>query len=396
MRHLLLSAVLATSACNHIKIDTNSPSEVSPSEEASPYFPKNSVIAFDQASCPTGWVEFTPLKGRFILGAGSGNLDSAGGALTTRTWATSGGLEYTTGIPVVSAAPNSSNPGTGGNLALADIFTNGTVNVSLNASAVDSNLPPYIVRKFCKKIVSTQTDTSGASVATKLASCDTGWGREADVKGRAFLGEGSGNTDRLGAALATRTLNVIGGQESTPNVPACAGGGDGTFVPGPTKCLAGHPIFNLFTGLGADGTLSGTATDSNLPPFYVLLVCKATINTDLPQPGMVAAFDQATCPAGWSRTSELSGRFLLASNDVAGTVSLRTEGDAGGLEYTTGLLYDSSDPADIDSPVELASLALSSGFSAYRSSSTPDTTLTGPKADSNLPPYYVLTFCHKD
>ncbi|MEP3678040.1 MAG: hypothetical protein ABJN21_04010 [Paracoccaceae bacterium] len=50
--------------------------------------PKGAVLAFNLDSCPDGWVEFTPARGRTIIGAGQGDglrnreLGQQGGAET--------------------------------------------------------------------------------------------------------------------------------------------------------------------------------------------------------------------------------------------------------------------------------------------------------------------------
>ena len=65
----------------------------------------------DQATCPTGWSQVNETRGRVLVGQGSGNLDSAGNSLTTRTMASVGGLEYTNGIPAAECRSDDQYPG---------------------------------------------------------------------------------------------------------------------------------------------------------------------------------------------------------------------------------------------------------------------------------------------
>ena len=119
-----------------------------------------SVVAFDQATCPTGWSQVNETRGRVLVGQGSGNLDSAGNSLTTRTMASVGGLEYTNGIPAANVAPTTNIPAPDKVLARG-VDPGGPTNVDLYNSAgtdteigripSDSNLPPFKTVIFCQK-----------------------------------------------------------------------------------------------------------------------------------------------------------------------------------------------------------------------------------------------------
>lgn len=119
-----------------------------------------SVVAFDQATCPTGWSQVNESRGRVLVGQGSGNLDSAGNPLTARTMAATGGLEYTNGIPATNAAPTTNVPGPDKVLARG-VDPGGPTNVNLYNAAgtdtavgrvpADSNMPPYTTVIFCQK-----------------------------------------------------------------------------------------------------------------------------------------------------------------------------------------------------------------------------------------------------
>jgi hypothetical protein len=115
--------------------------------------PTGSIIAFNGA-CPTGWSEFSAGKGRVLLGAGSGNNDALGAPLTSRSIASVGGLEYTTGIPANNAvgADESVATPTG---VIADIgsdsFTSAAPNTTLSGDKANSNMPPFVVVRYCEK-----------------------------------------------------------------------------------------------------------------------------------------------------------------------------------------------------------------------------------------------------
>ena len=58
------------------------------------YMPANTVAAFNLEDCPNGWIEFSELAGRVIVGTGgAGNTDKNGKPLTLRTWKDAGGEE---------------------------------------------------------------------------------------------------------------------------------------------------------------------------------------------------------------------------------------------------------------------------------------------------------------
>lgn len=132
---------------------------------------------------------------------------------------------------------------------------------------------------------------SGMLVYFDLASCPSGWSLYAAGAGRVLLGSGSGNTDSLGANLTSRTYGDSGGTENTPAsigfmVVTSAYQTDTTFEPGPTKKLSRLvqvtgtaniiPAFVRAIDLNPATltTLGGTGTDSNMPPYVTLLLCR--------------------------------------------------------------------------------------------------------------------------
>ncbi|MCO4792784.1 MAG: hypothetical protein KC493_03670 [Bacteriovoracaceae bacterium] len=122
---------------------------------------QNSVIAFDQTTCPTGWTQVTESQGRILIGEGSGNLDSLGAPLTARTLGATGGLEYTSGTPASTSAPTSSAPSATTVLAVGNdpggptdvsLYNNAGTNAEVGEVPLDSNMPPYSTVIFCKRL----------------------------------------------------------------------------------------------------------------------------------------------------------------------------------------------------------------------------------------------------
>jgi hypothetical protein len=118
-------------------------------------FPLGIILPM-QGTCPTGWTEFTAGSGRILLGAGSGNNDADGTPLMIRTYASSGGLEETSGIPANTNLADTQVPatnlvyrsGNGYNL-YADITLTDTLLDQQIPS--DTNMPPYYVVRYCRK-----------------------------------------------------------------------------------------------------------------------------------------------------------------------------------------------------------------------------------------------------
>jgi hypothetical protein len=200
--------------------------------------------------------------------------------------------------------------------------------------------------------------------------------------------------------LTVRALNDVGGREFTTGIPVSSQAAN-SMVPGPTMSYAVSAL-ELYIGDYPGfppGNWGGPTEDSNLLPFVALKPCKRDSNplTEVAA-GAVVAFDSATCPTGWSNYSAGKGRALIgvgSSNvDADGTaLTARTLSATGGREYTTGLPFH----------VEIGEDTVPAGNNMCVSSNgnlfgagPGDTTLSGAKADSNLPPYYVLHYCKKD
>lgn len=116
--------------------------------------PSGAIVAYNGA-CPTGWTEFSSGKGRVLVGLGSGNVDSLGDSLTTRTLASVGGLEYTTGVPASTVSTANSVPGPTFNLSLegagSGLYSSIATDTTLSGDKADSNMPPFVVVRYCEK-----------------------------------------------------------------------------------------------------------------------------------------------------------------------------------------------------------------------------------------------------
>lgn len=95
--------------------------------------PRNAVMAFDQAACPDGWVEFTPARERVIIGANPPTYPR-GDTSDNNTIGLSN-LGTDTIIKDLSALPNG-----GSNIVL-----------SVGAATINNNMQPHIALLYCKK-----------------------------------------------------------------------------------------------------------------------------------------------------------------------------------------------------------------------------------------------------
>ncbi|WP_374074601.1 hypothetical protein [Bdellovibrio bacteriovorus] len=126
-----------------------------------------------------------------------------------------------------------------------------------------------------------------------------------------------------------------------------------------------------------------------------------TIKTELPA-GAILAFNASSCPTGWSLFDSGKGRVLVGAGsgntDADGTaLTARFLGDIGGREFTTGIPASTGGASDsVPSPLLHLGVASASGRTAEIYNSSADTTISGAKADSNMMPFAVVTYCQKD
>jgi hypothetical protein len=122
--------------------------------------PSGAIMAF-QGACPVGWTQVSGTNGRVLVGAGTGNMDSFGSPLTSRTVGATGGAEYTTGIPASTAVSTlgtpsplsvlglSSDPGVSG--SPLNFVDSALTDTTIAGPSADSNMPPYLVVRYCSK-----------------------------------------------------------------------------------------------------------------------------------------------------------------------------------------------------------------------------------------------------
>lgn len=121
-------------------------------------FPTGAIMAFNSATCPTGWTSFAPAKGRVLVGAGSGNVDADMTPLSTRTLGDVGGREFTTGAPAYSGAGNEPTPSplsvpakVPGGMNGLSAYTTNAPDTTVGGDKHDSNMMPYAVILYCQK-----------------------------------------------------------------------------------------------------------------------------------------------------------------------------------------------------------------------------------------------------
>lgn len=415
----LLSSVLITS-CKSMELDRTvgsptrpqNPDSDLPSLPTSPTqssMPVGTIMPMSSSTCPSGWVEFTNGRGRALLGAGAGNLDADGNTLLTRTFGQNGGIEFTTGAPTYTAGVSSTNtPSPGVVLGIggtSDRFVelgDGDPTTSLGVNT-DSNLPPYMVLKYCEKVLS-QSDSVGASEAIIYrddSSCPSHWSAYTALNGRTTIGEGAGQVDVHGAALTPRTLGSVGGYEYTPGLRVSIDPGDHSNAT-PYSLLGRSASGNIFSTGSPDTTIGGIKADSNMPPFIALTVCSNDSTEITATAGTIVAVNLASCPSGWSDFAGAKGRLIFGTG--AGTPDSNGEplthrglNTVGGREKTTGIPARTA-AADTFAPGATRYLSSTSGQNIY-SNQPANNYLFGyitPFSDPNIPPYVVVTFCRKD
>ncbi len=109
--------------------------------------PRNAIMAFDQAECPSGWEDFHHARDRFILGAGAKySVGATGGAETHRL--------------TVEEMPSHDHGGIwggdGGKAGMNNDYAYHSAGhlriASQGGGRPHNNMPPYIALRWCKKI----------------------------------------------------------------------------------------------------------------------------------------------------------------------------------------------------------------------------------------------------
>ena len=379
--------------------------------QAGTLVPANAVAFFDQSGCPANWTAYTNGNGRTFLGAGSGNLDATSTSLTIRTYGTAGGHEYVTGIPattggVGNAAPSGNVLGTvTPSLQIYTPASGATMQAMEGVALSEGNMLPYVIRLPCKAATTSQVPAN-MTVPFNGPSCPFNWTLDQTVAGRAIFGAGSGNLDAAGGALTSRTLDASGGREFPTLNAAATVNGTSTNIPDPTVMLGpvgGGSTKTFYVPFHAatftPQILSGSLTDSNMPPFIALPYCQPTVTQVYLKPGTVMAFDSASCPSGWIPYSAGAGRVIIGAgsgntDDQGNALSLRSVGQTGGMEYTTAVRAATAAVTDETTvPTSDSYIGRAQPPSRAYATGPATTTLNGVKADSKFPPYMTLTWC---
>jgi hypothetical protein len=371
---------------------------------AKPVLPANAVMAFDAETCPDGWERFYQADGRIILGAGSGNQDADGALLTKRILGSTGGREYTSGLPASSNLGGTNIPSPTVQFAQAsggeNIYNPCDDFTTLSGEKQDSNMSPYLVLTYCKRTNASELVLTNA-VTPSAIKCPSNSAALTKAAGRGLLGSGNGNLDVDGVALTPRTHGDTGGREFTTGIPAVSVDG-GFSSPNdllcPAKAGGGESIYS---SSAPNTTLSGPKAESNMPPFEVLNICKFSKEETIKiPPGMVVAFDQEKCPSGWIARVASQGRMIIGAGSGNldadnNQLSVREMAAQGGREVTTGIPAHNDD-GDSSRPGPTKSIARAGGGEQTYNDLEPNTSMIGLRADANLPPYIVLNWCEKE
>lgn len=125
--------------------DTAGANCIVPATVSSAGVPAGAIMAFDLATCPTGWTEKTELRGKYTVGLPLGGTRGvgAGTALTNQENRASGRLSYTDWY-ATSGGGNVGASGSGGTIATGAQRT-GTIGTVVGTNA------PYVQYLMCVK-----------------------------------------------------------------------------------------------------------------------------------------------------------------------------------------------------------------------------------------------------
>lgn len=131
------------------------------------------------------------------------------------------------------------------------------------------------------------------------------------------------------------------------------------------------------------------------------LIYASNDNTSLSD--AILAFDGATCPAGWVEVSSNAGRVVLGAgsgnlDSTGASLTARTLGQTGGLEYTTGYPASTSTAVNPTPDPSLVFCSMNGTNTFYVNAGVSGISVNsgangGPTVSTNLPPYTTVTFC---
>ena len=137
-----------------------------------PAVPSGSILAFRQASCPAGWVEYTPARGRYLVAAiaGGGTLEATvGTALSDQENRPTGGHSHTVTAPAhthtVTVSPHSHSYT---NLAIVagSVLNNGASGYSVWSAGAITSAASFSASLDSKKAYASTSSTAGSVAGT--------------------------------------------------------------------------------------------------------------------------------------------------------------------------------------------------------------------------------------
>ena len=242
--------------------------------------------------------------------------------------------------------------------------------------ATDASIPPVDVAPNATDALPT-----GAISLFLATSCPSGWSSYDAAAGRAIVPTKSDPSVVVGAPLARNEIRAhhhdatVGVDLSSTSFAGIAGASN-TGV-----AAAGH----------IDGAIATADGDSGLP-YVQLLACKKTAPASggIVPGGMLAFFDGAACPAGWTDAPDaLTGRVLVGnpSGGVPGATF-------GGAPLASGEMRTHTHPITGTLAVPAHGIALVSGCCAGGYASAGDLAVTATTAVSMSDlPYIQLRAC---
>ena len=288
--------------------------------------PAGTIAAFESASCPTGWSEYTAARGRFLRGIdnGAGNdpdgTRAAGNTQADAFKSHSHGIGYSVGAAAGGGAnmPNGGNPltyqtqATGGaetrpkNVAVTYCVYSGAGGGSGSGSATLAGL--------------TDVDASGAANGKVLTynSSTSKW--EASDAPSSSQWTTATNDIYYDTGSVTVGGNTIADPTALMDLRSTAKG----FLPPRMTTTQRDAI-----GSPATGLLIFNTTDGQFQ--YYTGSAWAGVGYSVPA-GTIAAFESSSCPTGWNEYTAARGRFLRGIDNGAGEDpdGTRTAGNAQG------------------------------------------------------------------
>lgn len=357
------------------------------------------IVAFESDTCPAGWSEYTPARGRFLRGIdnGAGN-DPAG----TRTPGNIQEDEFKSHTHSINSGSNGVGQSPMNRVAMgANVIVSGP---TIGSTGGDETRPKNVAVTFCRY------DGDGVLLGG---------------------GSGGGTADNLGNHTATQNVDLASyklvGEGGTDGIYVNVDGnvGIGTTDPAHKLHVVGTGRFDGQLNMNSNRIIN-LADPTDAQDAATKAYVDANAGGSSAPSGAVMMFDLDACPTGWSDMAGMNGRFPVATGSN-GTNSY-TRGQTGGDDsialtvaqmpahthtgttnsagaHTHGISiampnngfvgkgYVETGTHTYQSYGYSGSLTQSAG--AHTHSFTTNSTGSG-QPHENRPPYYALLFCRKD